>query len=203
MSLTAMSLTALWPAPVQLGRLVRVVQAMRCSHMTVTSSEAPGPAHPCDAPGLSPIEFLQAIYRDRTLPMSIRIDAARGLLPFTEPAPRPVVQGPTLTIVIGGIEDPEQIIGETQSNFDFRPARPQPLWTTPGQSYIEKTLERMSLSEIIKTIANTPEHLLPICTICNFPMIYPCSVDPHPPTYTDPSTLPCVTRHTRTGETVH
>jgi hypothetical protein len=50
-------------------------------------SEAPGPAHPCDAPGLSPIEFLQAIYRDRTLPMSIRIDAARGLLPYTEPRP--------------------------------------------------------------------------------------------------------------------
>ena len=166
-------------------------------------SEAPGPAHPCDAPGLSPIEFLQAIYRDRTLPMSIRIDAARGLLPFTEPAPRPVVQGPTLTIVIGGIEDPEQIIGETQSNFDFRPAKPQPFWTTPGQSYIEKTLERMSLSEIIKTIANTPEHLLPTCTICNYPMMYPCSVAPHPPTYTDPSTLRCVTRHTRTGEPVH
>src|SRR5262245_27501194 len=46
-------------------------------------SEAPGPAHPCDAPGLSPIEFLQAIYRDPLLPMSIRIDAARGLLPYT------------------------------------------------------------------------------------------------------------------------
>ena len=164
--------------------------------------EGRGPqTHAYDAPDLSPIEFLQAIYRDASLPMSIRIDAARGLLPFTEPAPRPVVQGPTLTIVIGGIEDPEQIIGETQSNFDFRPAKPQPFWTTPGQSYIEKTLERMSLSEIIKTIANTPEHLLPICTICNFPMMYPCSVAPHPPTYTDPRNLPCVTRHTRI--TVH
>ena len=128
---------------------------------------------------------------------------ARGLLPFTEPAPRPVVQGPTLTIVIGGIEDPEQIVEKTQSKSENRSNNHRPFWTTPGQSYIEKTLERMSLSEIIKTIANTPEHLLPICTICNFPMIYPCSVDPHPPTYTDPSTLPCVTRHTRTGETVH
>src|SRR5262245_44536630 len=38
-------------------------------------SEAPGPAHPCDAPGLSPIDFLQAIYRDPLLPMSIRIPA--------------------------------------------------------------------------------------------------------------------------------
>ena len=163
-----------------------------------------GPSsHVYNDPDLSAIEFLQAVMHAEHLPMATRIDAARALLPFTEPAPRPVVQGPTLTIVIGGIEDPEQIIGETQSNFDFRPAKPQPFWTTPGQSYIEKTLERMSLSEIIKTIANTSEHLLPICTICNFPMIYPCFVDPHPPTHTDPSTLPCVTRHTRTGETVH
>jgi len=30
-----MSLAALWPAPVQLARLIRVVLAMRCSHMTV------------------------------------------------------------------------------------------------------------------------------------------------------------------------
>ena len=166
--------------------------------------EGRGPqTHAYNDPNLSPKEFLLAVMRDPSQPMATRIKAARDVAPYFIAAPRPVVQGPTLTIVIGGIEDPEQIIGETQSNFDFRPAKPQPFWTTPGQSYIEKTLERMSLSEIIKTIANTPEHLLPICTICNFPMIYPCSVDPHPPTYTDPSTLPCVTRHTRTGETVH
>src|SRR5262249_26062691 len=67
-------------------------------------SEAPGAAHPCDAPGLSPIEFLQAIYRDPLLPMSIRIDAARGLLPYTEP--RPASAPPShigCTIVIGGL----------------------------------------------------------------------------------------------------
>ena len=50
-------------------------------------SELTGSAHPCDDPGLSPIEFLQAIYRDPLLPMSIRIDAARGVLPYTEPRP--------------------------------------------------------------------------------------------------------------------
>jgi hypothetical protein len=43
--------------------------------------------HPCNAPGLSPLEFLHAVYRDPLLPMSIRIDAARGLLPYTEPRP--------------------------------------------------------------------------------------------------------------------
>src|SRR5262249_20431247 len=67
-------------------------------------SEAPGPAHPCDAPGLSPIEFLQAIYRDPLLPMSIRIDAARGLLPFTEPRPASIPSSHVgCTIVIGGL----------------------------------------------------------------------------------------------------
>ena len=103
--------------------------------------EGRGPqTHAYDAPDLSPIEFLRAVYHATHLPMSTRIDAARGLLPFTEPAPRPVVQGPTLTIVIGGIEDPEQIIGETQSNFDFCPAKPQPFWTTPGHPTLRRPL---------------------------------------------------------------
>jgi hypothetical protein len=31
-----MSLTALWPAPVQLAQLIRVTQAMRWSHAEVT-----------------------------------------------------------------------------------------------------------------------------------------------------------------------
>jgi len=67
-------------------------------------SEAPGPAHPCDAPGLSPIEFLQAIYRDPLLPMSIRIEAARGLLPYTEPRLASVPPSHIgCTIVIGGL----------------------------------------------------------------------------------------------------
>jgi hypothetical protein len=67
-------------------------------------SEAPGPAHPCDAPGLSPIEFLQAVYRDPRLPMSIRIDAARGLLPYTEPRPASIPSSHIgCTIIIGGI----------------------------------------------------------------------------------------------------
>ena len=44
--------------------------------------EGRGPqTHAYDDPDLSPIEFLQAVYRDPLLPMSIRIDAARGLLP--------------------------------------------------------------------------------------------------------------------------
>ena len=172
-------------------------------------SELTGSAHPCDDPGLSPIEFLQAIYRDPLLPMSIRIDAARGLLPYTEPRPTNSVP-PRCKIIIGGLgpydhgsapKDPDGVNGKSQSFPPSASYNHQPFLTTPGPSYIEKILERMSLDEIIKTVANTPEHLLPTCTICNYPMMYPCSVAPHPPTYIDPRNLPCVTRHTK--ETMH
>ena len=86
-------------------------------------SEAPGPAHPCDAPGLSPIEFLHAVYCDPHLPMSIRIDAARGLLPYTEPRPACAPSSHVgCKIIIGGLgppspdpEVPEQINENSQS----------------------------------------------------------------------------------------
>ena len=52
---------------------------------SITREDRGPQTHAYDAPGLSPIEFLQAVYRDPLLPMSIRIDAARGLLPFVEP----------------------------------------------------------------------------------------------------------------------
>ena len=175
--------------------------------------EGKGPqTHPCNAPSLGPLEFLQAVYRDPLLPMSIRIDAARGLLPYTEPppGPRPTNSVPRCKIIIGGLgpcdhgsapKDPDGVNGKSQSFPPSASYNHQPFLTTPGPSYIEKILERMSLDEILKTVANTPEHLLPICTICNHPMMYPCSVAPHPPTYTDPRNLPCVTRHTK--ETMH
>jgi len=68
--------------------------------------EGRGPQHhPCNAPSLGPLEFLQAVYRDASFPMSIRIDAARALLPYTEPppGPRPTNSVPRCTIVIGGL----------------------------------------------------------------------------------------------------
>src|SRR6516225_3387100 len=64
----------------------------------------PPTPHAYDDPSLDALEFLQAVYRDSSLPMSIRIDAARGLLPYTEPKPASV---PSFhigcTIVIGGL----------------------------------------------------------------------------------------------------
>jgi hypothetical protein len=45
-----------------------------------TPSEAPGPAHHCDTPGISAEQFLYAVYRDRSLPLATRMDAAAKLL---------------------------------------------------------------------------------------------------------------------------
>jgi len=125
------------------------------------STEAPGPAHPCDAPGLGPLEFIQAVYRDLHLPMSIRIDAARGLLPFTEPRPASSFP-PRCTIVIGGLgpgdhgsgtEDPEQINSDLQSFPLRRPTSHQPPSGATGPSNIEMTSYPPYLENIIQTLA--------------------------------------------------
>jgi hypothetical protein len=88
--------------------------------------EGRGPqTHAYDDPDLSPIEFLQAVYRDPSLPMSIRIDAARGLLPYMEPRPARIPSAEVgCTIVIGGLgpydhgsapKDPDGVNGKSQS----------------------------------------------------------------------------------------
>jgi hypothetical protein len=126
-------------------------------------SELTGSAHPCDDPGLSPIEFLQAIYRDPLLPMSIRIDAARGVLPYTEPRPASI---PSLhigcTIVIGGLgpcpshslpdhgsvaEDPEQINTISQSFSRSGSNNPQPSSEATAPVYTETTSYPPSLPD--------------------------------------------------------
>jgi hypothetical protein len=138
------------------------------------SSELHGPAHPCDAHGLSPKEFLLAIMHDPSLPIQTRVNAAAELLPLTEP--RPTSQGPTIKIIIGGIsaEAPGEIVENSESKSSSRSYNLRPFQTTPGQSYIEKTLESLSLSEIIQITANCPEHLLPTCA-CGHKMMFPCS----------------------------
>jgi hypothetical protein len=69
-----------------------------------TRKGLPPQTHAYDDPTIGPLEFLQCVYRATHLPMSIRIDAARGLLPYTEPRP---ASHPSsyigCTIVIGGL----------------------------------------------------------------------------------------------------
>ena len=67
--------------------------------------EGRGPqTHAYDAPDIGPLEFLQAVYHDTHLPMSVRIEAARALLPYTEPRPASIPSSHIgCTIVIGGL----------------------------------------------------------------------------------------------------
>jgi len=61
--------------------------------------EGKGPSpHACDAPGLSPIEFMLAVMRDTTLPLAIRLDAAAKVAPFYHRRLRSI--DPHYTIVI-------------------------------------------------------------------------------------------------------
>src|SRR5262245_60342477 len=95
------------------------------------------PAHACDAPGLSGKEFLYAVMRDPTLPITQRIKAA-GKLMAIEPNGPP---RPSLTIVIGAAEDPD---GKNSDQQSFSPSRSnthRPFPGASGPSYIEKALE--------------------------------------------------------------
>src|SRR5215813_1452502 len=141
------------------------------------SPKAQGPEHhACDDPHLSATEFLYSVMRDSTQPIRDRIKAASKLLALEPHGP----PRPSLTIVIQPSQDPDRDNRNQQSFSPSRSYNPRPFLTTPGPSYIEKTLERIPLSEIIEIVSRTPEHLLPVCTICNHPMMYPCSTAPVP-----------------------
>jgi hypothetical protein len=97
---------------------------------TVAHGSAPS-HHAYNDPDLSPIEFLQAVYRDTHLPMVTRIQAASALLPFTHPAPRPTVQGCVhyrCKIIIGGLgpgpaDDPTRNHSQVPDPASKTPAR--------------------------------------------------------------------------------
>jgi hypothetical protein len=65
----------------------------------------PPRTHLYDDPDLSPLEFLQCVYRDPSLPMSYRMEAAKAALPYTDPFPSKV-QGYVsyhCRIILGGL----------------------------------------------------------------------------------------------------
>src|SRR6516165_11293293 len=105
--------------------------------------------HAYNDPNLSAIEFLRAVYHDTSLPMSIRIDAARGLLPFTEPRPASIPT-PQCTIVIpplpndhGSVaQDPASVHSILQSSSVGAEHSHQPLSGDESQSNIETTSHR-------------------------------------------------------------
>jgi len=86
-----------------------------------------------NAPGLSPIEFLRAVMEATHQPMSIRIEAAKGLLPYTNSVPRPVAP-PAYTIVIPplSLEPWSHIQQEITVKILFRLKYPSPATERPG-----------------------------------------------------------------------
>src|SRR6516162_759717 len=115
-----------------------------------TRNNLPPQTHAYDDPSLDPLEFLQAVYRDQTLPMSIRIDAARALLPYTEPRP---ARAPSshlgCKIIIGGLgsgtEAPEQDNGKSQSKSAIANNSHHPQSESPGPLYTETPSDPLPL----------------------------------------------------------
>ena len=123
--------------------------------MATTEFSRMGPAPRLyNDPDLSPLEFLHAVYHDPRLPMSIRIEAARGLLPYTEPRPASIpLSHIGCTIVIGGLgpstpePEPLQINEETQS-FSLPASANHPAQSeSQGPSNIETTSYPQSLPD--------------------------------------------------------
>jgi len=149
-------------------------------------SEAPGPAHPCDDPSLSALDFLFAVMRDRSFPISVRMDAAARLLPLTKSVPRAVAPEPRCTIVIGGLptEDQDRI---TQSDSHFSPGSHIPSNhsdDSQGPSTLREYTDPPTPEEIAE-IKATVQRLCPDADLSQVPeprlcacghwMFYPCN----------------------------
>jgi len=154
-------------------------------------NQDPAP-HAYDAPNLTPVQFMLAVMRDTTLPLSIRLDAASKVAPFTHPRPRPFEsrlyesiphRG---TIVIGGL--PTEAQSETTeigSHFSPSSHIPVPHSGEPKAPVnIETIIDPLSPTDIqqIKSVvqrlhpdadlSQTPDHLT-LCE-CGHWMLFPC-----------------------------
>jgi hypothetical protein len=149
-------------------------------------SEAPGPAHPCDDPSLSALDFLFAVMRDRSFPISVRMDAASRLLPLTKSVPRAVTPEPRCTIVIGGLptEDQDRI---TQNDSHFSPGShiaPRPSDDSSSLLNLTRYTDPPTPEEILEIkaavqrlcpdadVSQVPE---PRLCACGHWMFYPCN----------------------------
>jgi hypothetical protein len=122
---------------------------MRREFSQQTPSGDLGSAHPYNEPGLSPIQFLYAVMYCSRLPMVTRIEAAKALLPFTEPRPARVPSSDVSCIIrIGGIGPTDHGSaspsgeGTNEKSQSFPPSasnNPQPQSEDQGPSNTEMT----------------------------------------------------------------
>ena len=144
----------------------------------------PPQTHGYDDPSLDPLQFLTVVYRDSSLPMSIRIDAARGLLPYTEPRPASIPSSYVgCKIIIPPFEprtpDTEAHEGDNRKSQSFSEIADntcQPSSGAPGSSNMMTTPEpspfaTLSPDEILHLKAIAHRHGLPephLCSYCGF-----------------------------------
>ena len=138
---------------------------------TAAKAHEPEP-HAYDAPGLTLKEFLLAVMRDTTLPLSTRINAAAAALPYFTPRPgesRHYESVPYhIKYIIGGIP-PEALEGKNRNQQSFlsnRPSNSGPQSENPHPLNIEKGIE-----------GPIPDHLT-LCTRCGEFVFYPCAKAP-------------------------
>jgi hypothetical protein len=150
----------------------------------------PPPRHPCDTPGLGPLEFLLAVMHDQTFPITIRIKAAEGAAPYLTSRPGksryPCVPY-HMTYVIPdhprlreaceprtpSTEDPEQNNEKSQSFSSPPPNSCQPQCGDPGTLNTERRTEDLSFEQIRELIRTTDFDNLPLCE-CGHRMPFPC-----------------------------
>jgi hypothetical protein len=125
--------------------------------------DLPPQTHAYDAPDISPLEFLQAVYHDKSLPIAIRIEAAHRLLPFTEPRPPcSPSREPRLTIRIPYMSELFQGSGEPEGE--------------PGSADDPTEIDSENLRSPYKTTARAED-------IGDFQNL---TTMPEPQTFTDP-----------------
>ena len=148
---------------------------------SVANAQGPEPAvHPCNAPDLSPIAFLEAVMHDDTFSISVRMQAAKHLASIAGRIPQS-----SCTLHIPDPYSQEYIaryprllgmdrITRNDSHFSCRAQKaPTLTTTTPGPINLTKNIEDLSFEQVKQLIATTDLDSLPLCE-CGHRMFFPC-----------------------------
>lgn len=151
---------------------------------------SPSQVHAYDNPTISPIQFMLAVMRDTTLPLSIRLDAAAKVAPFTHPIRANESRGYEsipyrCTIIIGGLppeaqdlttgnnSDSLQISHKTL-NHSGEPQAPVNLTTIPSPPTPEEIQQIKAAVQALHPDADLSSLPEPRLCECGHWMFYPC-----------------------------
>ena len=148
--------------------------------------DAKPPEHACDNPDLNALEFLLAVMHDRTFPLSVRMKAAEGAVPYFTPRAGETRHYPCVdyhcTYVIpdnpallqgSSTEGPEQNNEKSQSFSPSASDNPHPQCGDPRPYNIERPFPDLSFEQICELIRTTDFDNLPVCE-CGHRMPFPC-----------------------------